>query len=447
MPTISPPRRNAPLHTEYIATAALAPMPGTPRAHPASQIRALTKSFQAFGQVLPILIDADDRIVSGHAQWEVARRLGMTEVMVIRIEYLAEPQIKALMVALNRLSDLSKWDDQALNTILLDLHGLDLDFDIEATGFAQIEIDLRVGNLEGTAEVMEEPAVLAGPAVTCPGDLWQLGQHRLLCADALDDASWTLLMEQDLAALVITDPPYNVPIDGHVSGLGKHKHREFAMATGEMSGQEFTTFLRTAMAHAHRWSAPGSVHTWAMDWRHGVEIGSAGQAVYERFLNMAVWVKNQPGMGSYLRSQHELFFIFAKSGAPSRNNVQLGRFGRSRSNVWHYPSAASLARTAEEGNPLAMHPTVKPLALICDVLLDSSVKGDIVADPFMGSGTTLIAAEKLGRKARGMELDPLYCDTIIRRWQRWTGEAAVRVADGMPFSALEAEASALESRA
>ena len=423
-------------------------MPGTPRQHPKSQIRALAKSFEAFGQVLPILIDADNRIISGHAQWEVAQRLGMTEVMVMRIEYLAKPQIKALMVALNRLADLSKWDDQALGAILLDLHGLDLDFDIEATGFAEIEIELRIEGLDDSEEDAEGDAVIgAGPAVTQLGDLWQLGNHRLFCGDALDEKSWAQLMGEDLANLVITDPPFNVPIDGHVSGLGQHKHREFAMAVGEMSTGEFTDFLHGAMTQAHMWSVPGSVHTWAMDWRHVVEIGSAGQAVYERFLNTAVWVKNQPGMGSFLRSQHELFFIFAKGGAPSRNNVQLGRFGRSRSNVWNYPSAASLARTAEEGNPLAMHPTVKPLALICDVLLDASVKGDIVADPFMGSGTTLIAAEKLGRKARGIELDPLYCDTIIRRWQRWTGDAAVRVADGMPFPALEAEATALENMA
>lgn len=332
-----------------------------------------------------------------------------------------------------------------LRTILLDLHGLDLDFDIEATGFAEIEIELRIEGLDSNGEDGEvDASVGTGPAITRLDDVWQLGEHRLLCGNALEEGSWTMLMGEDRAALVVTDPPYNVPIDGHVSGLGAHKHREFAMAVGEMSAAEFTDFLRGAMATAHNWSAPGSVHTWAMDWRHVVEIGGAGQTVYERFLNMAVWSKNQPGMGSFYRSQHELFFIFAKGGAPSRNNVQLGRFGRSRSNVWNYPSAVSLARTAEEGNPLAMHPTVKPLALNCDVLLDASIKGDIVADPFMGSGTTLIAAEKLGRKARGIELDPAYCDTIIRRWQRWTGEAAVRVADGMTFPALDAEACAQE---
>ena len=442
MTQVSLPRRNTPLCTEIIAITSLLPMPGAPRQHPKSQIRALTKSFEAFGQVLPILIDGDHRIISGHAQWVVAQRLAMTEVMVIRIEYLAEPQIKALMIALNRLADLSKWDDQALGIILLELHGLDLDFDIEATGFAEIEIELRIEGLEDCGgETEGDPGIAAGPAITKLGDLWQLGDHRLLCANALEETSWTQLMGEDMATLVVTDPPYNVPIDGHVSGLGRHKHREFAMAVGEMSAGEFTGFLRAAMMQAHKWSVPGSVHTWAMDWRHVVEIGSAGQAVYERFLNMAVWAKNQPGMGSFYRSQHELFFIFAKGGAPSRNNVQLGRFGRSRSNVWNYPAAASLARTAEEGNPLAMHPTVKPLALICDILLDTSVKGDIVVDPFMGSGTTLIAAEKLGRKARGVELDPAYCDTIIRRWQRWTGGAAVRIVDGMIFAALEAEVS------
>ena len=434
------PKRNSQLHTEYLATASLSPMPGAPREHPKSQIRALTKSFETFGQVLPILIDGESRIVSGHAQLEVAQRLGMAEVMVIRVEYLSEPQIKALMIALNRLGDLSKWNEQALSTILLDLRGLDLDFDIEATGFTEIEIELRIDGIDDLTEPDEHQILVGdGPTVTSLGDLWQLGDHRLLCGDALKEESWLALMGEELAALVVTDSPFNIPIDGYVTGQGKFKHRSFAMAVGEMSPDEFTTFLRTSMEHAHRWSKPGSVHVWAMDWRHANEITAAGQAVYERYLNMAVWVKDRPGMGSWLRSQHELFFIFGKGGAPIQNNVQLGRFGRSRSNVWNFPSAASVAQTSAEGNPLSWHPTVKPLALIADILLDSTIKGDIVVDPFMGSGTTLIAAEKLGRVARGIELDPAYCDTIIRRWQRWTGETAVRVADGAPFSALEVE--------
>ncbi len=438
MPTTSSSLRNTRLQSEYLAAGALKPMPGAPRRHPKSQIWALMKSIKAFGQVLPILVDEQSRIISGHAQLEAAMRLDLREVLVIRIEYLTEPQTKALMIALNRLADLSAWDDQALGTVLLELSELNLDFDLEATGFSLAEIELKIEGLE-TAEDKEEPLFMAtGPAIAQPGDLWQLGDHRLLCGNALEAKSWERLMDTDVAALIVTDPPYNVPIDGHVSGLGQHRHREFAMATGEMDDAEFQRFLQTAMALAHQWSAPGSVHYWAMDWRHVVEIGAAGQNIYERFLNICVWSKNQPGMGSFYRSQHELFFVFAKGGAPSRNNVQLGRFGRSRSNVWTYPGAASLARTAEEGNPLAMHPTVKPLALLCDILLDASVKGDIIADPFCGSGTTIIAAEKHGRRARAIELDPLYCDTIIRRWQHWSGESAIRVADGLSFSAAEA---------
>jgi DNA modification methylase len=432
--------RNTKLQSECISIDKLAPMPGAPRRHPKSQIRSLVKSFEAFGQVLPILIDCGSRIISGHAQWEAAKRLAMTEVMVIRVEHLDEVQVKALMVALNRLGDLSKWDDQALNTILLDLHALDLDFDIEATGFAGIEIELRIEGLgDGLDDEADSVVVGDGPAITQPGDVWQLGKHRLICGSTLEPGTWAMLMDEDRATIIVSDPPYNVPIDGHVSGLGQHKHRDFAMAVGEMTPTQFTAFLQSSMILAHQWSAPGSVHYWCMDWRHGVEIGTAGNAVYERYLNMAVWVKNQPGMGSFYRSQHELIFIFAKDGASSRNNVQLGRFGRSRSNVWNYPSAASLARTAEEGNPLAMHPTVKPLALICDMLLDASSKGDIVVDPFGGSGTTLIAAEKLGRTARLIELDPAYCDTIIRRWQHWTGEAAIRVSDRKIFADLQTQ--------
>ena len=427
------------LQSEYLATSALKPMPGAPRRHPKSQIRALMRSIEAFGQVLPVLVDEQSRIISGHAQLEAATRQGLTEVLAVRIEYLTEPQIKALMIALNRLADLSAWDEKALGTVLLELSELDLDFDLEATGFSLAEIELKIEGLNGDEDRPEEQLrVPSGPAITQLADVWQLGAHRLICGSALEASTWEQLMGSDSAALVVTDPPYNVPIDGHVSGLGAHRHREFAMATGEMDTTEFQKFLQTAMAHAHQWSDPGSLHYWAMDWRHVVEIGAAGRDVYERFINICVWSKNQPGMGSFYRSQHELFFVFAKAGAPTRNNVQLGRFGRSRSNVWQYPGAASLAKTAEEGNPLALHPTVKPLALICDILLDASVKGDIVVDPFCGSGTTIIAAEKLGRRARAIELDPLYCDTIIRRWQHWSGESAVRVADGISFDALEA---------
>jgi DNA modification methylase len=440
MPNTSLHYRNAPLKVAYVPISFLRPMPGAPRRHPKSQIQSLTKSIEAFGFNVPVLIDGDGRIIAGQARIEAAKRCGLSEVPAIRIEHLSEPQIKAFMLADNRLAELGSWDDQALGSILLELSGLSLDFDIEATGFAVAEIELKIEGLD-LAEKPEELPVTFGPPIVVLGELWILGKHRLLCADSLEEDNWTMLMSQERAALVVTDPPYNVPINGHVSGLGKHRHREFQLAVGELDEAGFTNFLQTAMVHAHRWSAAGSVHYWAMDWRHVVEIVCAGRAVYDRYLNMCVWEKTAPGMGSFYRSQHELFFVFAKGGAPSRNNVQLGRFGRSRSNVWHYPGAASMARTSEEGNPLAWHPTVKPLALICDILLDASARGDIIIDPFAGSGTSVIAAEKLGRKARAIELDPLYCDTIIRRWQNWTGLEAVRASEGMTFTALEADAS------
>jgi DNA modification methylase len=447
MTDLSPARRNAPLRIEYRATTALKPMPGAPRKHPASQVRMLAKSIEAFGFNVPILVDGEDRIVAGHARVTAAGRCGMTELPAVRIEHLNETQLKAFTLADNRLAELARWDDQLLGTILLELSELDLDFDIEATGFSVAEIDLRIEGLGDTTAGPEELPVSSGPPVVQSGELWAMGDHTLLCGNALDEASWKSLMGDERAALVVTDPPYNVPIGGHVSGLGQHRHREFAMAVGEMNEAEFTAFLANAMRHAHAWSVPGSVHFWAMDWRHVGEIANAGRRIYERFLNMCVWQKSAPGMGSFYRSQHELFFVFAKGGASSRNNVQLGRFGRSRSNVWTYPGAASLARTSEEGNPLAMHPTVKPLALVCDILLDASARGDIIADPFAGSGTSVIAAEKLGRKARVIELDPAYGDTIIRRWRNWTGEDAVRIADGMTYASVEREIEAAEAAA
>ncbi len=437
-----PTQRNRLLEIEHLALADLNPSPRTPRRHKRAQIKALAKSIAAFGFNVPVLIDADNIIIAGHARLDAAREIDLTTVPAIRLEHLDAAAIDAFMIADNRLSDLSDWDDQRLGAILKDLSLIDLGFDIEATGFAVAEIDLRI---EGLSDPGDDDAAdvvpPAGPAVVQPGELWQLGDHRLFCGDALLAGSWEALMGDGRAALVVTDAPYNVKIGGHVSGLGQHRHREFAMAAGEMSADQFTTFLTTAATHAAAWSTPGSLHYWAMDWRHLPELTLAGKAAYDRQLNLCVWAKTNAGMGSFYRSQHELFMVFAKAGAPCRNNVQLGRFGRSRSNVWSYPGASNFGRGESgsgEGNPLALHPTVKPTALIADILLDASARGDIVTDPFMGSGTTIIAAEKLGRRARGIELDPLYCDTIIRRWQAWTGETAIRASDGVTFTALEA---------
>jgi DNA modification methylase len=344
------------------------------------------------------------------------------------------------MVADNRLGDLSKWDGKILAGIMLELAEADLSFDIEAAGFSVGEIDLMVAAAEGDAGDADDEIPDPGPIIAQLGDVWELGEHIVFAGSALEQDSYSELMGQDEADVVFSDPPFNVPIQGHVSGLGKIRHREFAQAVGEMSEEEFIRFLMTALALAKRFSRDGSLHYWAMDWRHQYELSVAARSVYDEQVNLCVWAKTAAGMGSLYRSQHELFAVWRKGKARHRNNVELGRFGRSRSNVWSYPGANSFGRSLDEGNLLALHPTVKPVALVADAILDSTCRGDIVLDPFLGSGSTLIAAEKVGRRARGIELDPAYVDTIIRRWQRWSGGLARRRSDGRLFDNLEAEA-------
>jgi hypothetical protein len=275
--SIKPPPRTATLQIEYLPPGNLTPMPGAPRKHPASQIRSLRKSIEAFGFIAPILLDADGRIIAGHARVDAAKKLGLDTVPVVRVEHLNEAQIKAFLVADNRLAELSSWDEQALGAILLDLSSLDLDFDLEATGFAMAEIELRIEGLQESVDEEAPPVVVVtDQPITRTGDVWRLGQHVLMCGNALSEADYPALMGPDQAALVVTDPPYNVPITGHVSGLGQFQHREFAMGVGEMDQAGFTAFLESAMRLAYRHSAAGSVHLWAMNWRHVVEIGQAG---------------------------------------------------------------------------------------------------------------------------------------------------------------------------
>lgn len=304
------------------------------------------------------------------------------------------------------------------------------------------EIDLRIQSLtepdaaEDPADVVPTPS---GPAVTMPGDLWLLGEHRLICGSALDAATYETLLAGGKASLVFTDPPYNVPVQGHVSGKGAVVHREFAMASGEMSDAQFTEFLRQTFTRLADNSTSGSVHFVCMDWRHLKEIMTASEGIYTDFLNLCVWVKSNGGMGSLYRSQHELVFVFKSGNARHVNAVQLGKFGRNRTNAWHHPGINNFGREGDEGNLLAMHPTVKPVALVADAILDCSNRGDIVLDAFLGSGSTLIACERTGRRCYGIEIDELYVDTAIRRWQKHTGAFAIRASDGRAFNECTAE--------
>ena len=415
----------------------LKPDPRNPRVHSKRHIRQLAKSIDAFAFIMPLLVDENNQIIAGHCRLAAARQLGLLEVPTICISHMNDQQRQAYLIADNRLTDLGSWNDSLLGEVLLELAEADLGFDIEATGFSVGEIDMLVeadmagivGEEVETADREEEELPQSGVAISKSGDVWKLGRHVVVCGDALDPAAYSLVMGRARANLILSDPPYNVRIKGNVSGLGKVKHREFAQASGEMSEAEFIAFLESALHNASEWSREGALHYWAMDWRHLFELITAGRAVYDEQINMCVWAKTGAGMGSFYRSQHELFTVWRKGKVAHRNNIELGRFGRFRSNVWSYPGANSFSRASDEGNLLALHPTVKPVNMLADAILDSTKRGDIVLDPFLGSGSTLIAAEKIGRCCRGIEIDPLYVDTIIRRWQNWTGEQARRQDD------------------
>ena len=418
--------------------------PKNPRVHGKAQLRQLKRSFETFGFVVPVLIDANSKVIAGHGRVMASRELGWTEVPTICLDHLTAAQARAFMIADNRLTETSAWDDKLLAQSLKELSILDLDFSLDVIGFDMGEIDFRIESLDAEAE--DDPAdTLPAPtqvAVSAPGDLWLLGEHRVLCGDSLAAASYDRLMGGRLASVVFEDAPFNVKIDGHVGGKGAIKHREFAVATGEMSKEEFTAFLTTAFGHAARNSKKGSIHFQCMDFRHIDEITAAGRAVYTELKNLCVWVKNNGGMGSLYRSRHELVFVFKSGSAPHINNVELGRHGRYRTNVWEYPGINTMRRGSEEGDLLALHPTVKPIRLVADAILDCSDRGDIVLDAFLGSGTTLMAAHRVGRVCYGLEIDPLYVDTAVRRWQADTGLHAVHAATGETYATRQRHAAA-----
>jgi DNA modification methylase len=423
----------------------LKPDSANPRLHSKKQIQQIANSIEAFGFNVPILIDRDGKVIAGHGRLLACRKLGWTEVPTLCLDHLSPAQARAFMIADNRLTEVATWDDKLLGEQLKDLSLLGLDFSLELTGFEMGEIDLRIASLKDAPDPVQDPAdavpeLPARPPLSEFGDLWLLGRHRVLCGNALDRDSFAGLMDDEPAAMVFSDPPYNVPIDGHASGLGAIHHRPFPMASGEMDKAAFTTFLNQACRNLAAFSADGSIHFICMDWRHLDELLAAAREAYAELKNLCVWVKDNGGVGSLYRSQHELVFVFKHGRNGHRNNVQLGQFGRNRSNVWRYPGVNSFARCGEEGNLLALHPTVKPVAMVADAILDCSARGDIVLDAFLGSGTTVIAAERTGRRCFGLELDPAYVDTVIRRWQAQTGGSAHHATSGRSFDDLARDA-------
>ncbi|HEX3756869.1 MAG TPA: DNA methyltransferase, partial [Rhizomicrobium sp.] len=405
---------------EQIGITELRPWAKNARTHSKKQVRQIADSIKAFGFTNPVLIDHENTILAGHGRVEAAKLLGLESIPCLRIENLTPAQKRTYVLADNKLALNAGWDDEILAEELQALLLCDGDIDIGLTGFSIAEIDRAIeGNMvEEDGDPADDVVPEAAAAPRCaPGDIWQLGSHRLICGDALDPAVVDSLMADETASMVFSDPPYNVVIDGNVSGLGANRHREFAMASGEMTSPEFTTFLEKAFANMVAHAKDGAIHFLCMDWRHLAEISAAGSAVYSELKNLIVWVKDNGGMGTFYRSRHELIFAYKQGTAPHINSFELGQHGRYRTNVWQYKGVNSFK--AGRADELALHPTVKPVQMIADAIKDVSPRGGIVLDLFGGSGTTLIAAHKTGRRGYLCEIDPVYCDRILARWETY----------------------------
>ena len=408
------------------------------RTHPKKQIKQIIDSIRRFGWTYPILADENGTILAGYGRYLAALELGLPNVPVMTLADLSETEKRALALADNKVALNAGWDRELLARELGELADLlpECGLDVEITGFEPAEIDGLLGDL---VDPELDPADHAPPAPRTPvtqiGDLWELGPHRLLCGDAQSAIDMQRVMGTEAARMVIADPPYNLPIR-RVQGRGRTKHGNFVQASGEMSSAEFTRFLRAALSLAGQHSVDGAVHFVFIDWRHLGELLAAGSALYSSLETIAVWVKTNAGQGSFYRSQHELVCVYRSGDAPRLNNIELGRHGRNRSNVWTYAGVNTFR--AGRMDELAMHPTVKPVALVVDAMKDCSRRGDIVFDPFMGSGTTIVAAERVGRRAYGIEIDPRYVDVAVRRWQAYTRRDAVLQGSGQTFEEIAA---------
>lgn len=423
----------------------LRPSPRNARTHSKKQVQQIANSILRFGWTYPILIDEEKNIIAGHGRVEAAKSLGTREVPCIMMKGLSEPQKRALALADNKIAANAGWDRSILAAELGELATLlpECNLGIEITGFEPAEVDSLLGDLvDPDVDPADELPLLERRAVSAAGDLWFLGPHRLLCGNALVGSDLRQLMGSEVARMVITDPPYNVKINS-VQGRGRTKHREFAEASGEKTPAEFTEFLRGAMRLASKHSADGAIQFWFMDWRHTGEMLTAASPVFGEPKNVIVWVKTNAGQGTFYRSQHELVFVFKQGAAPHINNFELGQHGRNRSNVWTYAGVNSFR--SGRMDDLSIHPTVKPVALVADAMRDCSRRNDIVLDLFMGSGTMILAAERVGRRGFGIELDPLYVDAAIRRWQQFTRRDAILKRTGQTFDEVAASRSSSNS--
>lgn len=427
------------LTIEYIATSSLKPHPRNAHTHSAKQVRQIADSIAAFGNIVPILVDEAGSILAGHGRHRAAQLLGHAEVPSVRVTGLSEARKRAFRLADNKIAANAGWDREILNiefsemTQLLAEEGLT----IEITGFAVAEIDQITIDLDGSNDPADDALSPAdSPAVSQPGDVWILGKHRLINGNARSADHVRLLMNGEEASMAFFDPPYNVKI-GSIVGRGDIQHAEFAEASGEMSPAEFEVFLSETLGNGVAVSRDGAVHFVCMDWRHVCELTGAARPLYSQQLNTVVWVKTNAGQGSFYRSQHELILVFRVGGLAHRNNIELGKHGRNRSNVWTYAGV----NTFRPGRlvDLTAHPTVKPVALVADAIKDCTARGEIVLDLFCGSGTTILAAERVGRRCFALEIEPKYVDVALRRWQEFTGRDAVHAETLKTFGEISAD--------
>lgn len=426
------------LTIEYPSIETIKPNLHNTRKHPRSQLKKLATTMGEVGFLVPILVDGDGMILAGHARLEAARMLGMPTVPVVYVRDLTEAQRRAFMIADNKLGDLSSFDMEKLAIEFDFLLKGDDSFSIAATGFDIVEVDRVLGNDRAASdnEAFELPDDDAQP-VSRAGDLWLVGKHRILCGSCLDRSNVARLFDGKRASLVLTDPPYGVAIENNVSGLGAKRHKDFEMGCTEMSDSQLTyEFFRPAFQLMADFTDPGSIAFVFMDWRHTRHVENAAEGVFHKHKNTIVWVKSNPGMGSFFRSQHEMVLAFQISRGPIRNNFGLGGQGRVRSNVWQYPGA-NVFRAGRKQD-LIDHPTVKNLRMVSDAILDVSAPGDIVFDPFLGSGTTASAAALTGRIGYGVEISPIFVDVILRRLTEKTGLVAT-LEDGRTFAQVAAE--------
>jgi DNA modification methylase len=412
---------NRQLTIVYRATSSLVPDLRNARTHPRQQVAQIADSIERFGFTNPILADPDGNVIAGHGRLIAAKKLQLAQVPVITLSGLTDAERRALRLADNKIAQNSGWDLDVLRVELAELRSLpDLTFDLEITGFSGGEIDVLLADrIDPDDDVI--PAVPATPR-TQQGDIWQLGDHRIGCGDCRDAQFLRAVVgEGNSIDVAFLDPPYNVKINGNANARGRH--REFAMASGEMTAATFRAFLADALGAAARVSRPGAIHFVCMDWRHLDDLSAATTSIYDGPLNLCVWNKSNAGMGSLYRSKHELVLVYRVPGAPHTNAVELGKHGRNRSNVWDYASVNSFKGSRRQD--LALHPTVKPVAMVADAICDVSRHGELVLDVFLGSGTSLIAAERTGRLFRGTEIDPAYVDVAIERWCDLTGKEPV----------------------